>query len=652
MLLKEGGNVFKNKDGQALTQRINQTDIPVTVDWLEQLTNLDLKGENDVKGYPERWLGSTGKKSSSGDLDLQVSPQEISPEQLMAELSQWCTSHNLKPQDYVKKGADQVHFKTPIAGNPKNGYVQTDFMFMDDLEIGQFFITSPVNSEYSAVDRHIMLNSIAKASGYKIITRKGLIDRATNQVVSRDPDEIARLILNKGVDRDALYSVETMAQALQGDPKREDKIKDAKEYFAKNGIAFNESRGESDINFLARLRDRIVNQGMRKLVEAEEPQVQGGQAKGIEHIEDLVFRRGTAGIKDALAVIEHLKDNTKKSVSVKFDGMPALVFGRQPDGTFVLTDTAGFTAVGYNGLFTSPRQIKDLMAKRDAEAAAKGNAANRVANLFPIYNKLWPMLEAATPEKFKGYIQGDLLYSSTPPEVAGAYVFKPNTVEYAIPSASPLGQQIGASDVGIAIHTQYAEPGAPKQALGRVKLNPVPGLLLIEPIRPTANVQPSGSETTAGSPKVKQLKALVAKHGKDINTLFNPVELRALQITDLPKLCVDYINSLVKDETITEFSAGQLLPGFMNWLNTKVTPKKYKNIVEYLQSPDSNGDGISSAFSAFVLLHDIKTDLLHQLDQQHPGQEGWVVAIPGGTVKFVNRFGFSRANQRRNQERK
>ena len=34
MILKEGGNVFKNKEGQSLTQRINQTDIPVTVDWL------------------------------------------------------------------------------------------------------------------------------------------------------------------------------------------------------------------------------------------------------------------------------------------------------------------------------------------------------------------------------------------------------------------------------------------------------------------------------------------------------------------------------------------------------------------------------------------------------------------------------------------
>ena len=635
-MLLESGNVFKDKEKRSLTQRINQTDIPITVDWLEQLTGLDLRGNIDPKtGYPERWLGSTGKKPSSGDLDLQVSPTEISPDQLIAELTQWCNSHQLNPKEYVVKGADQIHFKTPIIGNPDKGYVQTDFMFMENMEIGRFFITHPVNSKYSAVDRHIMLNSIAKASGYKIITRKGLVDRATNQVVSADPDEIAKIMLNKRATRDDLYSVETMLQALQGDPKREGKLADAKANFAKSGIELDESRGESDMHFLARLRDRIVNQGMTKLIE----DVEGGKAKGIEHIEDLVFRRGSAGIKDALSVIEHLKDNTKTSTSVKWDGTPAIIFGRDAVGTFILTDVAGATARGYNGMFTSPQQIRSHLQKRDAEAAAQGKSANRTANLAPIYEKIWPMLEAATPENFRRYIQGDLLYTSTPPEIKGAYVFKPNIVQYNIPAASPLGQQIGTSEVGIAIHTQFKEPGGPKEPLGNVKLNPVPGLLLIEPIRPSENVQPSDNKL------VKQLKTLLNHHGKDIDTLFNPAELRQLQITDLPKLCVDYINSLIGNFNITNFDINQLVPGFAEWLKTKVTPRKYNNIVEYFQSPRSNIEGLSAAFSAFVLLHDIKTDLLRQLDLQHPGQEGWVIAIPGGTVKFVNRFDFTRATK-------
>jgi hypothetical protein len=57
---------------------------------------------------------------------------------------------------------------------------------------------------------------------------------------------------------------------------------------------------------------------------------------------------------------------------------------------------------------------------------------------------------------------------------------------------------------------------------------------------------------------------------------------------------------------------------------------------------------MSAAFTAFLLLHNIKEDLQAKLDLQHPGQEGWVFATPAGTAKAVNRFKFSRDNRRVN----
>lgn len=630
-IIKEGGNVFKDMHGKLLTQRINQTDVKTTINWLEQMLDLDLQNNT---------LGSTGLKPTSGDLDVGVDVSQVTPDQLAAELTQWVLSHNGKPQDYIKKSGPNVHFKTPINGNPSQGFVQTDFMFMKNLGVGKFFLTAPSDSEYKGMDRNILINSIATALGYKLDQRRGIINRADDTVVETDPDKIAKLLLSPRAGKDDLYSVETIVQALAKDPKKDEKLAQAREHFKKNGVPFFETTDlYTEVDFLARLRDRIVNQGMVPLVEN---QVQGGQAKGIEHIEDLVFRKGTLGIKEALAHISHLKDNTASSVTVKWDGKPAIVFGREPNGTFVLTDVAGFGAVGYQGLFTSPKQITQHLAKRDAEAKEQGKSANRLAQLDPIYQRIWPMLEAATPNDFKGYIQGDLLYTNTPPEVSGAFVFKPNTVEYNIPASSKLGQEIAGSEVGIAIHTYYQKQGAGKQPLGNVKLNTVPGLLLIEPISPKENVKPADSSL------VKQLKNLVATSGKDIDTLFKPAELRQLQISDLPRLCVDYINSLVKDDTVADFNPATLLPGFGQWLQNKVSPRKYKNIVEYLQSPQSNTTGISAAFSAFVLLHNIKMDMLQQLDRQHPGQEGWVIATPGGITKFVNRFGFSRANKAQN----
>jgi hypothetical protein len=142
----------------------------------------------------------------------------------------------------------------------------------------------------------------------------------------------------------------------------------------------------------------------------------------------------------------------------------------------------------------------------------------------------------------------------------------------------------------------------------------------------------------------QQLKTVYSTQGAAIDQLFNPTELRALQITDLPKLCIDYINSRVG----TGFD--NLLDDFGPWLQQRVTPKKFRNIVEYLQSPRSNLAGMTAAFTAWGLLHDIKMDVLQQLDLQHPGQEGWVMATTAGMAKAVNRLagGFTAANRQIN----
>lgn len=256
--------------------------------------------------------------------------------------------------------------------------------------------------------------------------------------------------------------------------------------------------------------------------------------------------------------------------------------------------------------------------------------------LIAVYEKLFPLLKAATPTDFEGFVKGDLLYTNTPPEVAGAYVFKPNTIEYKIPAATPLGERIGMSEVGIAMHTYIADQTAAEVPITNVHLNEVPGLLLIEPsVKDIKNVAVENRQ-------IKQIKQLNSAHGKDIDLLFNPAELRRMQVTDLPQLCKKYINSRINS------NFNNLLPDFGAWLEQNVTARKYKNIVEYLQSPRSNMDGISAAFTAFLGLHDLKMDLLNQLDRQQPGQEGWVMATDAGRAKLVNRFGFSAANRAQN----
>ena len=113
-LINEGGNVFKDETGAPLTRRINQADIPATISFLEKITGLDLSGDIDpVTKVPTRWLGSTGKKKDSGDLDLGVDSNEVTKAQLVDKLSQWAKSQKLNPSDYIRSKGE-VHFKTPI----------------------------------------------------------------------------------------------------------------------------------------------------------------------------------------------------------------------------------------------------------------------------------------------------------------------------------------------------------------------------------------------------------------------------------------------------------------------------------------------------------------------------------------------------------
>jgi hypothetical protein len=618
--LNEGGNVFKDAQGQPLTQRINQADIPATIAWVEQVTG--------IKFPEDRWLGSTGRKPTSGDLDLAVDLGETTKEQVAAGLTQWAVGQGLDPRDWVRKSGE-VHFKTPISGNPQKGFVQTDFMFFPDLDWGTFYYGGSEGSAFKGMNRNVLMSSIAKQAGLKV-GANGMISRTTNQLVQggQDPDYVAQVLLGPTATRSNLKNVESIYAALATDPKRDAKLADFREYLAREGLQEPTSVAESDTNFLARLRDRIVNRGYVALVEAEEAGV-GGRAKGIEHLEDLVFRRATQGIVDALEIVKQATESPK-TITAKWDGKPAVIFGRKPaTGEFVLTDGSGFEAKGYDGLATSPRMMADIQRTRSGDRT----------ELINLYAQLFPVLEAALPANFRGYVKGDLLYMSTPPEIAGNYVFRPNTVEYKIPARSALGQRIGASTIGIAIHSMYGDVGDARQPLKGVTFNAVPGLMLERPATPSTIATDSNLE--------KQLRNLVRTDGAAINTLFNPAELRTHKITDLAKLCVDFINTKVG----TPLNPATLLPEFGEWLQTRVTPQKFRNIVEYLQSPSSNTAALAAAFSAFLLLHDLKMNILKQADTQHPGQEGWVMATPAGYAKAVNRFdpnAFAAQNRQRN----
>jgi len=220
--LFEGGNVFKTAEGQPATTRISRENVVPTVQWLEQLTGLNLV---------DNMLGSTGRKETSGDLDLGIDETKITKDVLIQQL----LKRGVKAED-IRKSGDSVHVKTPILGDASNGFVQTDFMF-GDPEFQKFALNTG-ESDYKGVHRAILLASIAKAQGMKWSYKNGLMDRDSNEIITKNPAEIAQNLIN-GTPAD-MSSVESIVKKIKELPNYEELVKDAREAFERDKLTLPE----------------------------------------------------------------------------------------------------------------------------------------------------------------------------------------------------------------------------------------------------------------------------------------------------------------------------------------------------------------------------------------------------------------------------
>ena len=167
----------------------------------------------------------------------------------------------------------------------------------------------------------------------------------------------------------------------------------------------------------------------------------------LEHIEDIVITDGFEGGK---AVLEYFRgllltlkgtSSEAMSVSVKWDGAPAVVCGINPDN--------GKFFVGTKSVFAQAAKIN--YTKKDI-------ATNHGTD--DLGQKLLKCLVHIKKLNIQGVVQGDLLYIDddiTRKNIDGKphLTFTPNTITYAVPEASELDKQIDRAKVGIIFHTTY-----------------------------------------------------------------------------------------------------------------------------------------------------------------------------------------------------
>lgn len=159
------------------------------------------------------------------------------------------------------------------------------------------------------------------------------------------------------------------------------------------------------------------------------------------HLEDLVLYGGVDGTRQAIFALRDMRDMLAGhggSVSVKWDGAPAVFAGQDPrDGKFF---------VAKKGIFNKNPKVYKTNA--DIDEDTKGD----------LNKKLKLALKYLPSLGIKGVIQGDFLFDSSELKIktidGQKYVtFHPNTIVYAVPIKQ--ANDLRVSKIGIVWHTTY-----------------------------------------------------------------------------------------------------------------------------------------------------------------------------------------------------
>ena len=357
----------------------------------------------------------------------------------------------------------------------------------------------------------------------------------------------------------------------------------------------------------------------------------------IQHAEDIVFWEGSAGAKRALEAIKSLEGRGHQDVTVKWDGSPSIIFGRDENGEFILTDKSGFGAKGYDGKSKSAEDLENMLLNRSGGKNRENPGyvafAASMRDIFDEYEK-------AVPQDYRGFFKGDLLYYNTPNKVKGNYVFKPNVVEYAVDANSELGKRIGQSKTGVVIHRAVDSAGneGPLMDKDIFQGNEV---LVVPPVSVERPADVNNEE-------IVQLEQLINRNAAGIDELLNKQELAQLQMKDFPQVLYAYTNSKV-DTGLQNLGAD-----FAQWLEQRkqISDRKKGKILEYVTR---HAQAFKALWDTVSALMKVKDDVIRQFDSHdqtvkqniggQEGGEGYVLAHPEGDIKLVPREFFTRANR-------
>jgi len=380
----------------------------------------------------------------------------------------------------------------------------------------------------------------------------------------------------------------------------------------------------------------------------------------LEHLEDNILNDGSQGGKESIAFLRSLGEmldqgSAEARITVKWDGAPAIICGVNPDN--------GRFFVGTKSVFNKVNP-KILYSENDVDSMyPPGQLSQKLKDAYKYLSTL----------SIPNVVQGDLLFTDDKYEanIGGdtCIAFQPNTIVYAVPKDSDIGQKIDEAKFGIVFHTSYSGRTLDAMSASFGNIN----------IQGNTNVFVTSSDFKNASGEANMTRAEKTSYTNLVNKTEGSLK-QASRFLDLMKtnsmnkftlniMFKTFFNSYIRQgKTLigARNTARDFAQYFSNALDKEIATKKMKTTKDkYLELKNKglkfisdNQQAIYMTVASYMNLQAAKNFMIRKLQKVNTfgtflrtpdgyrvtAPEGFVAIRSGQALKLVDRLEFSRAN--------
>jgi hypothetical protein len=382
----------------------------------------------------------------------------------------------------------------------------------------------------------------------------------------------------------------------------------------------------------------------------------------IPHLEDLIIFQGQDGVKKVLDFFENLiqkleGEDAPIKINTKVDGAPSLFAGINPEnGKFFVATKSLFNKLNPKINYT----FSDI----------DENHENKQLNhKLKVARKYLPRLGIKT------ILNGDMLFTKDDLEIKNIhdkkhYVFRPNTITYAVEVDSDVGKKLAEAELGIIFHTEYVGDTIaslkPKHDIDVDTLNDDKSVWYrVSDFNNISTVVPKTKED------VQELRNKLIYLNQAADAVPVTVLDKIEHEPELSDTLSKYINFLVRRGELLSKTADKKVEAYKEYLKEKFSgeistlkseqskQKRLRRLKYLLDIVDDNKQDFKDFFVLYNRILKLKTDVLMLYNKIQrklepflddgkdlipTEQEGLILTTDDGVVKIVDRDIFSRYN--------